>query len=250
MRPHQIVRLLLPVALFALPAGAQFQRVTFSDLTQPLTNRNIDAAIGAPLRRGGFDFYNDANFAPAGTSANNAFTVWGTDDPGAINRPRNLDGSNAIFTDGLGSEIDIFAAGADLFGPSALLPTFGLASIDFAHVYSDLYARGQFTIAQTSFQIFGSNSAGATFFQNVLLDVAPPDANGIRTPMLQTVFLDSRFSNVNNVWFNQATGSGRAFQFTNVTPTPEPASMMLMATGLFGVAGVAARRRRKDVAAA
>jgi hypothetical protein len=47
-------------------------------------------------------------------------------------------------------------------------------------------------------------------------------------------------TSLNNWW----TGTGRAQAF-RIEETPEPATIMLLATGLIGVAGVARRRRRK-----
>ncbi len=240
MRPLPLVRPLALVALLALPAGAQ--RADFAALTQPLT-RNYPAAIGAPLTYGGFDFYNAEQFSTPGFAGFNSFTVNGTADPFAVNRPRNLNGSNAIYTNP-GGQTDIVLSPSPDFG-FVNGPLFGLASIDFAHVYSDAYSGGAIALAPLSIRIFGTADGVTSFFQDFVFSLAPVDANGFRTPILRTAFLDSRFSNVNDVWFRQSTASGSAFQFTNVVATPEPASLVLLATGLVGVLGVSARRRKE-----
>ena len=238
MRSHTLLRHLLLVVSVALPAGAQVVRTDFREFTSPETVE-YDAAIGAPLRSGGLDFYSAVEFSGSST---NALATFGTADEGAINRPSNLMGANTLFIPGLGGRIDIVLAGTPFgFGPGG---SFGLQSIDFAHLFEDSFLPPGAVNTAINLQIIGINSRNESFFQDFVIPVAPLDQNGRRTPRLITARLNSRFSDVNNVRFFQGTGSGRAFQFTNVIPTPEPASFVLLGTGLLGVFGIAARSRR------
>ncbi|MEO7856427.1 MAG: PEP-CTERM sorting domain-containing protein [Gemmatimonadaceae bacterium] len=237
MRPHTLLRHLLLVATLALPAGAQVVRTDFREFTSTFTTE-YDAAIGAPLTSGGLDFYSAGEFSASST---NALATFGTDDEGAVNRPSNLMGANTLFIPGLGGRLDIVLAGTRFgFGPGG---SFGLQSIDFAHLFEDSFLPAPAVNTAITLQIFGFNSRNESFFQNFIIPVAPIE-NGRRTPRLITARLDSRFSDVNNVRYFQGTGSGRAFQFTNVIPTPEPASFILLGTGLLGVFGITARSRR------
>jgi hypothetical protein len=244
MRPTKILCSALFGLLLALPAGAQYSRADFHEYASPTTVEH-QAAIGAPVTSGGFDFYYAPEFSPG---SNNTLATWGTDEAVAnINIPSNIGSSTALYgpllaPNAAGGEIDIFAAGGDPFFVSTLR-TFGLASIDVAHLYSSEYLAGT-GLSQSAFTltIFGANSRNQSFFQSFTIPLPPAMNNG--TPFLTTLELNSRFSDVNNVWFNQGTGSGRTFQFTNVTPTPEPASLVLLGTGLVGIFAVTARRRR------
>jgi hypothetical protein len=209
----------------------------FNEYASPVTTE-YEATIGAPLTAGGLDFYNTSLFW---ANARNALATWGTEDDGAVNIPTNVGGSTTLFSTSLGSAggIDIFAAGANPVTGEGVR-AFGLQSMDVSHLFASQYLGGT-SLGTINLRVFGLR-LGATpmeFFQDFVIG-AP--AGGI--PTLQTLMFDSRFGEVHNVWWTQGGTSATAHQFTNVVATPEPGSILLMATGLAGMAWLHRRRRR------
>lgn len=245
---------LLPALLLALPAGAQTGAIDFRDYRSP-ESTEYQATIGAPVTAGGLDFYETSFYN--GSSSRNVLGTWGTDadmDPyGVLNVPSNLGPSAAtLFATALGVSTDIFGAGADPVQARSTWPLFNLYSIDVAHLYSSAFLGGGLSLSSFTMRFFATHTTGSSFFQDFVINL-PPMVDGVRTPVLRTLTFDERFRSVNNVWFYQGarfegstmvTGSGMATQFTNVTTTPEPATVVLFGTGLLAIGAMAHRRRR------
>lgn len=231
------------VVLLALPAGAQVTTTaTFSEYASPFTTE-YQAAVGAPVTSGGYDFYETEGFN--GPGSRNVLATWGTDpaDPGSVNVPVNVGSSTAMFGTVLGFEIDMFPAGTDLvFGN--VTGQFRLHSIDVAHLYSSSFSPFALGSIGLEFFGFGPGTSFGVISQAFTIPV-PPVVDGVQTPVLNTLTFDDRWNGLYNVWWFQGTGSGTAHQFTNVNATllPEPGTYLLVLTGLGGVGLVGMRRR-------
>jgi hypothetical protein len=244
MRRIAKLGLALPALLLVMSvgAGAQTVRVDFSEYASPTTTE-YQATVGLPLSSRGLDFY-ETSFIN-GANSRNALATWGTADPGAVNRPRNIGSSAAMFATVLGVEIDIVAAGSDIV-LNRFSDVFTMRSIDVAHLYSTRFSTFTPGTINLTFSGFGPGTGGTLITQAFSIP-APPLVGGFRDPVLTTLLFDPRWFNLYNVWWDQGTGSGTAHQFTNVVATigviPEPGTWVLMLTGL-AVIGLIARRRR------
>ncbi len=239
---RRLAATLLTLVVAAAPLSAQEPvTVTFSEYASPVT-RDHPAAVGEPLRSGGFDFYSTDLFW---ANARNILGTWGSSpsDPGFTNRPTNLGGSTALAATlpTTAGSVDMFVAGAN---PLAATQAFSLYSIAVAHLYSSAYVP---MLQNFTLTFFGSYPGSMTNIQQSFLITAPTaGSGGIQRPLLQTLTFDGRWHSVNNVWWSQANTLSTLHQFTNVTAAvvPEPGTYVLLATGLAGL-GVVARRRRR-----
>jgi len=243
MRRLTLCGLALAAIVISAPMRAQITATsTFREFISPTTTE-FQAAIGRPVTSGVLDFY-DTDLFIAG--ARNVLGTWGVSlaDPGSVNRPTNVGSSNTMFATQLGEEVDIYGAGSDVVLDR--LVAFSMISMDVSHLYSTAYS--PFPLTPITFTVFGYGpSTGNLVIQQVFTIPAPPSVGGVQNPFLATLFFDSRWSVMSNVWWLQSTSSSTATQFANVTATllPEPSTYAMVLTGLVGLGFVGVRKQRR-----
>jgi len=137
--------------------------------------------------------------------------------------------------------INIFgAAGATLRAVDN--SPFSIASIDLANLFASAGGNGPLTFTA---HVAGGGTLTQTFAFGML---------GTAPPVFSTFSFGAAFTNLVSLDLpsqGNASNTIPSYQLTNVrlnasTVTPEPATWLLVATGLVGVAGFAKRRGRRD----
>ena len=137
--------------------------------------------------------------------------------------------------------IGIFQAGGATLRAIDNSP-FSIASIDLANLLASVGGSGPLTFT-------GHVAVGGTVTQTFAFDML-----GTAPPVFSTFSFGAAFSNLISLDLpsqGDISSAIPSYQLTNVrlnasTVTPEPATWLLVATGLVGVAGFARRRGRRD----
>ncbi len=208
-------------------AGAQNSRVLdFEELATPTTP---EFGIPSPIITQGFVLQ--------ATGGTNDFNVWGYDEGNP-----SYAGSTALFANTAGARVDLYTLSGT---------PFNLFSMNIAPLYatSDL---GRDSFAPFTVRFFGflPGSSTSNFFQDFV--IATP---GSGSPTFTPILFDARWRGLDGVaWQQQSVNPPSAadpyqWQFDDVAVAvvPEPGTVLLLATGLFGLgaARVASRRRSR-----
>ena len=155
------------------------------------------------------------------------YTITGTFLQSSCSGRSSYAGSTALFENALNSSATL--ARTDL-------TPFRIFSIALAQLLAGRQNAGSFVFT-------GNLAGGGTVSQTF---VVPSQASG--SPVEATYAFSSAFDNLASVTFAPQNAPYYQFDNVEVSTAPEPASLMLLGTGFFAVAGVV-RRRRRGIAA-
>lgn len=271
------VALLTAPALRAQPVTIDFNEYACSDPRD--CDPPYQATIGNPLTSRGYEFYaystsaNDiAGSQALGTWSNNPANL------GYANRPTNIGTATTLFGVGTTDRIEMYSSSPYSFRVSSMdvaylfrrssIPTLGYpTSVTMYFQYYktlDAYLNGvpdgDFSALITAGPLVGTDRAPVLQtlnFASGLVGSTPIQwRTGSRTDLTDAAgiyglqwFQGDLTSYTRLSTFTLTQGSGRSYQFTNITTelvTPEPGTFALAAVGIGAVVGVGLRRRRPD----